>query len=178
MSFCDVSLLLAVGVEGPAASSGRGAYSGVCQCKFVGIGTGRSHGDLDAAHRDAHLCPDLQQFQSDRAAGGLGEPGVGEAEAAQGADQDIGKRRKPKPQLVGVILWPSGASCPGPGFDGTRYRAAVLKKGHLGNGVPFLLPALALAVPNQCKICDNPQNSAVVARYLSPQTRRSTTSKA
>ncbi len=49
VSLCDVSLLLAVRVEGPAASMGRGAYSGMCQCKFVGIGTGGSHCYLDAA---------------------------------------------------------------------------------------------------------------------------------
>ena len=85
----------------PAASSGRGAYSGVGQCKFVGIGTGRSHGDLDTAHGDANLGADFQQFQPDRAAGGFGKSGVDESDATQGADQNVGERSEPKPQLIG-----------------------------------------------------------------------------
>lgn len=58
-SLCNVSSVVGGKCSRPAASSGRGAYSGVCQCEFVGIGTRRSHRDLDAAHRDADLCADL-----------------------------------------------------------------------------------------------------------------------
>lgn len=83
----------------PAASSGRGAYSGVGQCKFVGIGTGRSHGDLDAAHGGANLGADFQQFQSDRAAGGVGKSGM--SDATQGADQNVCEGSEPKAQLIG-----------------------------------------------------------------------------
>lgn len=52
--------------------------------------------------RAIDLCADLQQLKPDRAAGGLGKPGVGETEATQGADQHIGKRGKPEPQLIGA----------------------------------------------------------------------------
>ena len=53
------------------------------------IGKGRGHGQLDAAHAGAHQRPDLQKLQADGAAGGAGELGVLEADAAQRTDEDI-----------------------------------------------------------------------------------------
>src|SRR5580693_6397416 len=66
------------------------------------IGEGRGHRELDAAHTGTHQRPDLEELEADRAARGAGELRVGQADAAQGADQDIGHRGKPQPQLVGA----------------------------------------------------------------------------
>lgn len=102
-SFCNLSSVVGSKGSGPAASPGRGAYSGVRQYKFVGIGTRQSHRHLDAAHRDADLCADLSSLSLIRAAGGPGEPGVGEAEAAQGADQDIAPKTCQALDLAPVV---------------------------------------------------------------------------
>jgi len=49
--------------QGPAASLGRGAYSGMGQGKFRSIGTGRGHRHLDATDRDADLRPIFRSFR-------------------------------------------------------------------------------------------------------------------
>src|SRR3712207_8336264 len=46
----------------------------------------RGHGELDAADGGADQGADLQQLEADAAAGGLGELGVGEADAARRAE--------------------------------------------------------------------------------------------
>ena len=71
------------------------------EAPFVGPRTGRGEGHFDAAHADLDQRADLQELQADRAAGGLGELGVGEADAAQRAEQDVGHRGEPQAQLVG-----------------------------------------------------------------------------
>ena len=71
--------------------------------------TGRCHGDPDAADADAHERPDLEQLETDGAAGGVREVGVVEADAAQGAQQDIGHRVEPQAQLVGAHRGGRGA---------------------------------------------------------------------
>ena len=45
--------------------------------------TGRRHGDPDAARADAHERSDLEQLETDGAAGRVGKVGVVEADAAQ-----------------------------------------------------------------------------------------------
>ena len=45
---------------------------------------------------------ELEQLQPDRAAGRVGELGVGEADAAERAEQDVGEGGEPEPQLVGA----------------------------------------------------------------------------
>jgi hypothetical protein len=60
-----------------------GAQPRVGDGELLGVGTGRGHGDADAPDAEADLGADFQELQADRAAGGAGEPGVGEAEAAQ-----------------------------------------------------------------------------------------------
>ena len=95
--------------RGPAASSGRGAYSGVDESELVGVGTGGGHGDFDAADRDADLGADFEELGADRAAGGGCEPGMGEADPAQRAHQHIGERREPEAQLVGAHRRGAGA---------------------------------------------------------------------
>ena len=61
----------------------------------------RGHGDLDAPDGPSDLGAGLEQGEAERAAGGLGELGVGEANAAQRAEQDVGRRGEPQAQLVG-----------------------------------------------------------------------------
>src|SRR5512132_3313305 len=95
--------------RGPAASSGRGAYSGVDESELVGVGTGSSHGDVDAADREADLGADFEELRADRAAGGGREPGMGQADPAQRAYQHVGERREPKAQLVGAHRRGAGA---------------------------------------------------------------------
>ena len=70
-----------VGKVRDRGSQGRGAYSGVSQFELVGIGAGRGHGDLDAADRDADLRSDLQELETDGAAGRGSKPGVSESDA-------------------------------------------------------------------------------------------------
>ena len=71
----------------PAASLGRGALSGVRQSELVGIRTGRCHGDLDTALRDAELGADLEKLQPDRAVSRVGKPGGRQADPPVGAAQ-------------------------------------------------------------------------------------------
>src|SRR5260370_16366568 len=59
------------------------------------------HGDLDAADGDADQRADLEEFEADRAAGGIGELCRLEAEAAQSFEQHISHRGEPQAKLVG-----------------------------------------------------------------------------
>ncbi len=49
---------------------------------FLGAGASGGHREADAAHADCDQCADLEQLQPDRAAGRLGELGMGERDAA------------------------------------------------------------------------------------------------
>src|SRR5262249_30041158 len=62
---------------------------------------GRLDGDPDATDADTHERADLEQLEPDGAAGGVGEVGTVESDAAQGAEQNIGHRVEPQAQLVG-----------------------------------------------------------------------------
>lgn len=57
---------------------------------------------LEASDAGRHLGGDLEQIRADGSAGGGGEAGPGEADAAQGAEQYVGHRGEPQAQLVGV----------------------------------------------------------------------------
>ena len=48
------------------------------------------------------LGADLEQLEANGAAGGLGEPGVGETDPAERAEQDIGQGGEPAAELVGA----------------------------------------------------------------------------
>src|SRR5271166_1273787 len=58
-------------------------------------GQGRRHGDLDAADADANQRTDLEELEPDGAASRLREVGIVEADATQGAHQDVSHRVKP-----------------------------------------------------------------------------------
>jgi hypothetical protein len=64
--------------------------------------TGRCVGDLDPPHAAPDQGAQFQQLQSDRAAGGLGKLRERQTDAAQRAEQYVGHRGKPEPQLVGL----------------------------------------------------------------------------
>ena len=75
-----------------SGSARRGGKAQMGEGELVLLGAGRSHCDLDSAHADPHQRADLQQLEPDRAAGCLGELGVAQGDAAQGAEQYIGHR--------------------------------------------------------------------------------------
>jgi hypothetical protein len=80
----------------PARSEGDGAAQVEISEVVLGlVGAGGGHRDLDPAHAFADLGADLQQLEPDGAAGGAGELGVAQADAAQSIEQDIGKGREP-----------------------------------------------------------------------------------
>jgi len=56
--------------------------------------------DLDAADADAHERADLEQLETNGAAGGLGELSVVETNTARSAQQDISHRVEPQAELV------------------------------------------------------------------------------
>ena len=70
------------------------------RCGIRREGRVRVHCNLDAADADADPRGDLERFEARASACGDGEAGVGEAEAAQGADQHIGRRREPQAEAV------------------------------------------------------------------------------
>ena len=82
-------------------SCGRGAGDGCddeTDCgtsPIFGSRTGRRHGDFDAADADANQRTDLEELEPDGAASRLREVGIVEADAAQGAHQDVSHRVKP-----------------------------------------------------------------------------------
>ena len=55
------------------------------RCVGVGVGEGRGHREQDAPDGDFDQRADFEQFQADRAAGGVGEASAGQADAPQGA---------------------------------------------------------------------------------------------
>ena len=55
-------------------------------------GQDRRHGDPDAADADANQRTDLEELEPDGAASRLREVGIVEADAAQGAHQDVSHR--------------------------------------------------------------------------------------
>src|SRR6195256_6078376 len=83
-------------------SAGRAVERGPCYSKDIGVGKGRCHREFDPADADADLGTDFEQLEPDGSAGGVGEAGRGESNAAQRADQDIGHGGQPEPQLVGA----------------------------------------------------------------------------
>lgn len=68
------------------------------QDELRGVRVRRGHGDADPADADPGLGTDLQQLESQGAAGGGGQPGVGEAEAAERGEQDVSEGREPQPE--------------------------------------------------------------------------------
>ena len=93
-----------------AALSGRsGSQCGMGGAVFGLVCESRGHGELDATHAGAHKRADLEQLEADGAAGGAGELSMSQADAAQGAQQHIGHRGKPQPQLVGAHRFGRGA---------------------------------------------------------------------
>ena len=86
-----------------ALSGWSGSERGMGGAVLGLVWEGRGHGELDAAHAGAHKRANLQQLEADGAAGGAGELSVGEADAAQGAQQYIGHRGKPQPQPISFM---------------------------------------------------------------------------
>ncbi len=83
----------------------RGGASGEAgggKAPFVGVGTGRGERELDAPRADADEAGELEKLEPDRAAGGLGELRVREADAPDRAEENIGERGEPEPELVGA----------------------------------------------------------------------------
>src|ERR1700740_1479998 len=66
------------------------------------IGEGRRHSEFDAPYAGSHQGADLEQLEADGAASGAGELGVDPGDATQRANQHIGHRSEPQPQLVGT----------------------------------------------------------------------------
>ena len=56
---------------------------------FALVGEGGGHSELDAADRDAHERADLEKLETDGGAIGLGELRALEADAAQGANENV-----------------------------------------------------------------------------------------
>src|SRR3974390_1506161 len=67
----------------------------------VGPRTSGGHCDLDAADADAYQRTDLEELETDGAAGGVGEGSVGQADPPQSTKEHIGHRGEPQPQLIG-----------------------------------------------------------------------------
>src|SRR3954462_5111523 len=84
-----------------AGSGGGSSQQRVRQRKLVLPWTGGRHGKHHTAHAEAHQRADLQQPQVDRAAGGTRKLRMHQTDAAQRAQQHVGKAGKPQPQLVG-----------------------------------------------------------------------------
>src|SRR5204863_4185560 len=86
--------------------SGSSARRGIDQLR-VGegevalIGAARGHGEFDAPEAGAYQRADLEELETDRAAGRFGELGLLQSNASQRADQRIGHRGEPQTQLVG-----------------------------------------------------------------------------
>src|ERR1700691_2246444 len=83
----------------------RGDASGEAgggEAPFVGVGTGRGEGESDAPRADADEAGELEELEPDRAASGLRELRVREADAPDRAQENIGERGEPEPELVGA----------------------------------------------------------------------------
>jgi len=94
--------------------------------------TRRCHGDLDSPHADADQGAKLQQFQPDRAAGGLGELRVRQPNAAQAAQQGASASKAPasRSRRQSVRL---ETQTPAPGE--TTHRTSAAMANHIGIGV-------------------------------------------
>ena len=110
----------------PGRSEGGAAQIEIREVVLGLVRAGRGHGDLDPAHALAHLGADLQELEPDRAAGGAGELGVAQTDAAQSFEQHIGKGRKPQPELVGAHGRRGGAI--GEQVERTRPAKAALRE--------------------------------------------------
>ena len=85
------------------SSGGRGGgQAGLGKGELGLVRMRRGHGERDPADRDADQGADLEEREAQRAACGLGELGVGEADAPQRAEQAISHGGEPEPQLVGA----------------------------------------------------------------------------
>src|SRR3954452_1252777 len=98
-------------VSGSWGSGAGAAQQGMRQGKLMLIGTGRGDSDMEPAHADLYQRADLQQFQPDAAATGPGELAEGQADAAQRAQQHVGKRGEPQAQLIDPHGGGRGAVC-------------------------------------------------------------------
>ena len=107
--FCRDDRAAAARVMRARRAPGRRLRGGLRRGPSLGGRTSRRHGDLDAADADANERADLEQLETDGAAGGLGERGIVQADAAQGAQQHIGHRVEPQAQLVGAHRGGRGA---------------------------------------------------------------------
>src|SRR5712675_1283530 len=91
--------------------SARGAKRGVSEPPVALPRMAGGHGDFDAADGDADQGADLEELEADRAAGGVGQPGRLEADAAHGLEQHIGHRGEPQAKLIGAHGGRRGAVC-------------------------------------------------------------------
>src|SRR5712692_4477834 len=96
-------------------SDGRGA-SVCCRDETGGgeppdlsCGTARGHRDFDATDAYAHESADLEQLEANGAAGCFGKLRMMQPDAAQGAEQHVGHRGEPQPELVGAHRGGRGA---------------------------------------------------------------------
>src|SRR5437660_10754881 len=63
-------------------------------------GTARGHRDFDAANAYAHESADLEQLETNGAAGCFGKMCVMQPDAAQSAEQHVGHRGEPPAELI------------------------------------------------------------------------------
>src|SRR3954452_86108 len=98
-------------LSGSWGSGAGAAQQGMRQGKLMLIGTGRGDSDMDPAHADLYQRAELQQFQPDAAATGLGELVEGQANPTQRTEQHVGKRGEPQAQLIGPHGGGRGAVC-------------------------------------------------------------------
>ncbi len=110
---------------------------------------------------------DLEQLEADGAAGGVGEVGVGEADAAQRADQHVGHRGEPQAQLV-------GAHGGGRGAVGEEVELALLDAVlHLAAGaVDLLVEMRGLALGAACSEVTTKRGLAFAPASTRPWRRR------
>lgn len=59
------------------------------------------HADVDAQHADLDSCADLEQFQSQTLAGGIGQLGARQPDTAQCFEHHVREGGKLQPQLIG-----------------------------------------------------------------------------
>jgi hypothetical protein len=95
-----------VRVDFDCALSGSSAHGpgqeGMGEPELMSVGATGRHGDFDPPHADGDERADLEEFQADRAAGGLRERGVAQPDPAERRDQDIGHGGEPEPERVGA----------------------------------------------------------------------------
>ena len=88
--------------DGSAVSGRGGSKPGAGGGEDVLERAGRGQGELDASHAHRHLRADFQQLEADGAAGRRCQHGSGKGDAAQRAQEHVGHRCEPQPQLVGA----------------------------------------------------------------------------